>query len=121
MVNKKQNHKLTSMHTIEELTEVGFSMNPISVACSYGMKGYFFQKCWGIIQKDLMGVIRSLFSVQMISKYFSRSCIVLFPKVNNPSKINDFRHIILRKFTIKIISKLNVGSNVIIKFYMGKS
>lgn len=48
---------------------------------------YFFQKSWYIIMYDLMGVIQSVFSGQMIRKYFSRSCIVLLPKVSYPKKL----------------------------------
>ena len=42
----------------------------------------------------------------MIPKYFSHSCIVLLPKVNNPNKLTEFRPISLSNFTSKIISKL---------------
>ena len=42
----------------------------------------------------------------MIPKYFSHSCIVLLPKVNNPNKLTEYRPISLSNFTSKIISKL---------------
>ncbi|XP_049348952.1 uncharacterized protein LOC125813502 [Solanum verrucosum] len=71
-----------------------------------GMNGYFFQKCWHTIKHDLLGVIQAFFCGQMIPKYFSHSCIVLLPKVNNPNKLSEFRPISLSNFTSKIISKL---------------
>ncbi|XP_069154427.1 uncharacterized protein [Solanum lycopersicum] len=74
MVNDEQNQKLTAMPTMEELKEL---------------------KCRNIINHDLMGVIQAFFSSQMIPEYFSRSCIVLLPKVNNPNKMNEFRPISL--------------------------
>uniref|UniRef100_M1D937 Non-LTR retroelement reverse transcriptase n=1 Tax=Solanum tuberosum TaxID=4113 RepID=M1D937_SOLTU len=81
------------MPTVEELKEVVFSMNPNSAAGPDGMNGYFFQKCWHIIKKDLFGVIQAFFCGQMIPKYFSHSCIVLLPKVSNPNKLTEFRPI----------------------------
>ena len=42
----------------------------------------------------------------MIPKYFSRSCIVLLPKVNNPNMLIDFSPISLSKFTCNTISKI---------------
>ena len=91
---------------MDELKKVVFSMNPNSAAGPDGMNGYFFQKCWNIIKNDLIEVVHAFFSGQMIPRYFSHSCIVLLPKVNNPNKLTEFRPISLSNFTSKIISKL---------------
>ncbi|XP_015084239.1 uncharacterized protein LOC107027648 [Solanum pennellii] len=106
MVNQDQNTQLTKVPDLDELKEVVFSMNPNSAAGPDGMNGYFFQKCWNIIKNDLIEVLHAFFSGQMIPKYFSHSCIVLLPKVNNPNKLTEFRPISLSNFTSKIISKL---------------
>ncbi|XP_049405051.1 uncharacterized protein LOC125868449 [Solanum stenotomum] len=106
MVNQEQNNNLTAMPTIEELKEIVFSMNPNSAAGLDVMNGYFFQKCWQIIKNDVFGVIQVFFCGEIIPKYFSHSCIVLLPKVSNPTKITKFRPISLSNFTSKIISKL---------------
>ena len=94
------------MPSMDKLKEVVFSMNLNSAARPDGMNGYFYQKCWHIIKNDLMEVVQAFFSGQMIPKYFSHSCIVLLPKVNNPNKMTVFRPISLSNFTRKIISKL---------------
>ena len=56
-----------------------------------------------------MGIVYAFFSGQMIPKYFSNSCIVLLPKVNNPNKITEYRPISLSNFTNKNISKLMIN------------
>ncbi|XP_015161044.1 uncharacterized protein [Solanum tuberosum] len=106
MLTHEHNASLIALPTIDELKEVVFSMNPNSAAGPDGMNGCFFQKCWQIIKHDLLAVILAFFSGQMIPKYFSHSCIVLLPKVNNPNKLSEFRPISLSNFTNKIISKL---------------
>ncbi|XP_015159877.1 uncharacterized protein [Solanum tuberosum] len=106
MLNQDHNARLIALPTIDELKEVVFSMNPTSAAGPDGMSGCFFQKCWQIIKYDLLAVILAFFNGQMIPKYFSHSCIVLLPKVNNPNKLSEFRPISLSNFTNKIISKL---------------
>ncbi|XP_069154435.1 uncharacterized protein [Solanum lycopersicum] len=106
MVNVDQNTQLTKLPDMDEIKEVVFAMNPNSTAGPDGMNGYFFQKCWNIIKSDLIEVQHAFFSGQMIPKYFSHSCIVLLPKVNNPNKLTEFRLISLSNFTSKIISKL---------------
>ncbi|KAG5585847.1 hypothetical protein H5410_046281 [Solanum commersonii] len=55
MVNQEKNNNLITMPTLEELNEMVFSMIPNSAAGPDGMNGYFFQKCWHIIKKDLFG------------------------------------------------------------------
>nr|XP_004252203.1 uncharacterized protein LOC101264798 [Solanum lycopersicum] len=106
MVNHNQNTQLTKLPNIKGLKEVVFSMNTNSAAGPDGMNGYFFQKCWNIIKEYLMEVLHALFNGKIIPKYFSHSCIVLLPKVNNPNKFTEFRPISLSNFTSKIISKL---------------
>ncbi|XP_049399717.1 uncharacterized protein LOC125863742 [Solanum stenotomum] len=106
MVDQVQNDRMKELPTMEELKEVVYSMNPNSAAGPDGMNGYFFQKCWSIIKKDLLAVIHAFFSGQMLPKYFSHACLVLLPKVKNPNKLTEFRPISLSNFTNKIISKL---------------
>ncbi|XP_015058305.1 uncharacterized protein LOC107004576 [Solanum pennellii] len=106
VINQDQNAQLTIEPSMDEPKEVVLSMNPNSAASPDGMNGYFFQKCLHIIKNDLMGVVQAFFSGQMIPKYFSHSCIVLLPKVNNPNKLTEYRPISLSNFTNKIIFKL---------------
>lgn len=106
MVNQDQKYRLITITTMEVFKEVVFSVNPTSVADPDGTNGYIFQKWWHIIKRDLLWVILAFFSCQMISKYFSHSCIVLLPNVSNPNKLTKLRTISLRNFTSKIISKL---------------
>ncbi|KAK6782003.1 hypothetical protein RDI58_019799 [Solanum bulbocastanum] len=108
-VNQAQNERLTAMPSLEELKDVVFSMNPNSAAGPDGMNGNFYQNCWHIIKHDLLEVIQAFFCGQMIPKYFSHSCIVLLPKVSNPTKLREFRPISLSNFISKIISKLLSG------------
>ncbi len=79
-------------------------MNPNFPAGPDGINGYFLKKCWHIINKELMEVVLGFFSGHDISKYFSYSCIMLLPKVNNPNKLKDCRPISPRNFISKIIS-----------------
>lgn len=106
IINHEQNSRLTSIPDIDELKNVIFSMNPNSAVFPDVMKGYFFKKCWQIIKTNLMGLLNTFLSSQMIPKYYSHSWIVLLPKVNNLSKLTEIRAISLSNFTRKIISNL---------------
>lgn len=91
---------------MEELKTVVFSMSPTSAAGLDGMTKKFFQACWEVINKDLLEVVQYFFCGHSLSKYFSYYCLVLIPKVKNPNKLLEFRHISLSRFTNKVISKL---------------
>ena len=106
MVTQEQNDKLTSKPTMNELQEMVFSTNPNSAGGNNCINGYFFQKCLKIINQELMGVVLACFSGKEILKYFSHCCIVILPKLNNPSNLKEFRPIILSNFISKIIFKL---------------
>nr|XP_009626603.1 uncharacterized protein LOC104117277 [Nicotiana tomentosiformis] len=43
---------------------------------------------------------------QKLSRFFTSSCLILLPKVENPSSFNDMRPISLRNYSNKIISKI---------------
>ncbi|XP_059289514.1 uncharacterized protein LOC132043044 [Lycium ferocissimum] len=81
-------------------------MNPNSAAGPDGMNGKFFQSCWDIIKIDLLAVVQSFFCGHTMPKCFSRTRLVLLPKVDHPNKLTEFRPISLSNFTNKIISKL---------------
>ena len=106
MISQDQNTQLTVMPNMDELKEVVFSMNPNSAGGPHGMNGYLYKKCLHIIKNDVMEVLQAFFREQMIPKYFSHSCIVFLPIVNNPNKKAEFRPISLSNFTSKIISKI---------------
>lgn len=55
---------------------------------------------------DLLNVVHSFFCGQTMPKYCSHACLVLLLKINNPTKISEFRPINLSNFTNKIISKI---------------
>ncbi|XP_049399720.1 uncharacterized protein LOC125863746 [Solanum stenotomum] len=106
IITQEQNDRMKELPTLDELKEVVQSLNPNSAAGPDRMNGCFFQKCWSIINKDLLAVIHSFFSGHLLPKYFSHTCLVLLPKVSNPNKLSEFRPISLSNVTNKIISKL---------------
>lgn len=94
------------MPDIEKVKHVVFSLSPHSVAGPDGLNGRFFQTCWNIIKLELLDVVQAFFCGQTLPKYFTHACLILLPKINNPSKLSEYRPIILSNFVNKVISKL---------------
>lgn len=59
IVNKEQNDKVIFNPTTVELKKVVISMNMQSAAGLQYINRYFFQKCWKIINQDLIEVVKA--------------------------------------------------------------
>jgi hypothetical protein len=71
-----------------------------------GMTGLFYKTCWPIVKLSVIASLQSFFRGDLLLKEFNHTNIVLIPKVDNPSRLNQFRPIRLTNFNYKIISKI---------------
>jgi hypothetical protein len=59
-----------------------------------------------IVNQNVIDFVQAFFKNDYLLKEFNNSSIVLISKVDNPSKVNQFRPISLVNFNYKIISKI---------------
>jgi hypothetical protein len=59
-----------------------------------------------IVKLSVIVSMQSFFRDSFLLKEFDHTNIALIPKVNNPSRVNQFRPISLTNFNYKIISKI---------------
>jgi hypothetical protein len=71
-----------------------------------GFNGRFLKTCWHIIKEDVYAVCLDFFNGLVDLEAINISFITLIPKVNNPSRVNDFRPISLLSCVVKIITQL---------------
>jgi hypothetical protein len=71
-----------------------------------GFNGDFFKKYWDIIKKDVYQLCDEFFLGVDNLQLINNSYITLIQKVNNPTRINDYRPITLSNIAVKIITKL---------------
>lgn len=81
-------------------------MCPTSSAGPDGYNGVFYQRCWHIINKEVVNVVQSLFKGNSLTKYYTHTCLVLIPKVESPTCFSNLRPISLSNFSSKIITKV---------------
>ena len=63
-----------------------------------GLDGFtmaFFQKCWSVVEKDVMDVFDYFHRHSMFERYTNASFLTLIPKKCNAVNIKDFRPISL--------------------------
>ncbi|XP_060200074.1 uncharacterized protein LOC132628293 [Lycium barbarum] len=63
-------------------------------------------KCWDIVDKDMINMVRVVLKGHPMPKYFTRTCLVLIPKVQHPQEFSEYRPISLSNVTHKIVSKV---------------
>jgi hypothetical protein len=71
-----------------------------------GFNELFIKKCWHIIKEEVYQLCFDFFNEKIDLQAINSSFITLVPKVNNPSKVNDFRPISLINSIFNIVTKL---------------
>lgn len=71
-----------------------------------GFSMLFFQKCWDIIQEDLMEVFAEFYERGIICKGVNVTFLVLLPKKSKAMDLVDYRPISLVGSPYKIIAKV---------------
>ena len=69
------------------------------------MSSIFYQKYWDIIREDVIKIVINILNSNSPITELNKTNITLIPKINNPSKINEFRLISLCNVSYKIVSK----------------
>ena len=64
------------------------------------------KKCWPIIKHDFYNLCQEFYDGNVCLQSINGSYITLIPKIDGPSKVNDFRPISLLNISMKIITKL---------------
>jgi len=84
------------------ISELGLNKSP----GPDGMAGLFYKTCWQIVKSSVVASVQSFFQGGFMLKEFNHTNIALIPKLENPSRVNNFRPISLTNFNYKIISKI---------------
>uniref|UniRef100_A0A2N9GN59 Reverse transcriptase domain-containing protein n=1 Tax=Fagus sylvatica TaxID=28930 RepID=A0A2N9GN59_FAGSY len=66
----------------------------------------FFQKCWPVLEEDIMGFFGEVHTYCKFERSLNASFIALIPKKQNATNIRDFRPISLIGSVYKILSKV---------------
>jgi hypothetical protein len=66
----------------------------------------FFQKCWPVLQDDIMGVFEEVYDQGQFESSLNATFLALIPKKNDARNIKDFRPISLIGSVFKLLSKV---------------
>jgi hypothetical protein len=83
----------------------------------------FFQKCWSVLEEDIMGFFGEVHTYCKFERSLNASFIALIPKKQNATNIRDFCPISLIGSVYKLLSKVlanrlkGVLDHIISKFF----
>jgi len=71
-----------------------------------GFNNEFIKKCWPFIANDFYDLCQAFCNGDLCTRSINTSFITLLPKIEGPTRINDFRPISLLNSSLKIITKI---------------
>ena len=92
--------------TTEEIDSVVASLPSDKSPSPDGFNTDFIKKCWPIIKHDFYKLCLDFYEGNICLQSLNGSFIALIPKVEGPTKVNDFRPISLLNISMKILTKL---------------
>ena len=92
--------------TKEEIDDIVKSIPADRAPGPDGFNGFFLKKCWHIVKEDIYKLCFDFYNGIVDLQPINNSYITLVPKINNPSRVNDYRPISLLNIVLKILTKL---------------
>ena len=81
-------------------------MHPTKASGPDGMSAIIYQNYWDIIGDDVIKIVLNILNFNAPIAELNKTNIALIPKINNPTKISEFRPISLCNVSYKIVSKV---------------
>jgi len=105
-ITRKMNEDVTKEFQKEEVIQAVRQMNPTNVLGPNSMSAIFYQKYWDIIREDVIKTILNILNFNAPITELNKTNIALIPKINNSTKISEFRPISLYNVSYKIVPKV---------------
>ena len=102
----EENDKLSSPFTEDEIKFALFSMEKNKAAGSDKIPIEFYQACWDIIKGDIMELFEDFHKGKLDVYRLNYGVITLLPKVQDASRIQQYRPICLLNCLYKWITKV---------------
>jgi hypothetical protein len=109
--------ELSVPFTTHEINEVIRTMTVEKALGPDGFNVQFLKICWHIIKEDIYKLFFDFYDVNLNLESINMAHITLVPKVQSPTRINDFRPITLLNCVVKILTKLlaNRLQNIVLR------
>lgn len=105
-IAEDDNVSLCMLPSEEEINSVIDHISALKALGLDGMSAIFYQHYWAAVQFELRAIVGHFFITELMLIQLNHSFIVLLPKVEHPSCIEQYRPISLCNVAYKAISKI---------------
>ena len=109
LVTEEMNNCLVKEIEDDEVKLVVFQLGAYKTTGPDGYNGFFYQRYWDTIKRDVIKVVQYYFSNERLLREINMIDIVLIPKTKAPEGVAQFRPISLCNFDYKVISNVLVN------------
>uniref|UniRef100_A0A2N9GXU6 Reverse transcriptase domain-containing protein n=1 Tax=Fagus sylvatica TaxID=28930 RepID=A0A2N9GXU6_FAGSY len=106
MITENESAVLERQFDKEEVLQVVKDLQGDKAPGPDGFTMAFFQKCWSVLEADVMGFFDEVYHHCKFERSLNASFIALIPKKQNASNIRDFRPISLIGSVYKLLAKV---------------
>ncbi|KAG7551859.1 Endonuclease/exonuclease/phosphatase superfamily [Arabidopsis thaliana x Arabidopsis arenosa] len=104
--NADQVRSFEAEFTKEEIKAAFFSLPKNKASGPDGYPVEFFTNSWSVVGAEVISAVSEFFTSGKLLKQWNATTLVLIPKVQNATKVSDFRPISCLNTVYKVISKL---------------
>lgn len=106
MVCTGNNFSLCKIPDVLEILSAVKQLGPAKAPGPDGITAAFYQRYWTTVGSLVIGMVQKFFQSGYLLKQMNHTFVALIPKVNNPTKVEQFRPIALCNVCYKVISKI---------------
>lgn len=108
-VGDEINGKLCADFSDKEIADALFQIGPLKAPGKDGFPARFLQRNWLQLKEEVMEGVKEFFRSGVMPPGVNETVIVLIPKVEEPTKMTEFRPISLCNVIYKVVSKCLVN------------
>lgn len=106
VVTEEMNQMLSGEFTRAKVEEALKQMDPLKAPGLDGMPPIFFQHFWPCVGDEVAGAMLNCLNSGSFPSSINHNSITLIPKTKNPTKVPEYRPIVLCSIIYKIVSKV---------------
>ena len=105
-VTDRMNSRLLQEFQASEIEQALKQMHPMKALGPDGMPPLFYQHFWPTVKSIVIQTVLDFLNNGVAPPKFHETHIVLIPKIKNPERVTDYRHISLCNVAYKLASKV---------------
>lgn len=106
VISEEENDQLCGLPSTEEIKAALDQIGALKAPGPDGMSATFYHFYWSTVKEELVSMVQNFFQSGYLLKQLNHSFLVLLPKTEHPSRVEEYRPTSLCNVVYKVISKI---------------